>query len=418
MADSTAGRRDTSAQAGLVDWTAATDFAAKLIPAGPRLPKSEAQDLVADLRAAAEASVEPILETTRMRPAPGLPQDRFGQVLVVDRANWAASNISMMAQLTEPVLAGMARLVPSTAPTQLGAGAEVAAMMAVMAPRVLGQFDPYSALHPNPVVEQPLVVEAPQSGGHETTPVIAGSTRNLAAEAGSTRNLAAEPSRQGQLLLIAPNVAQTEKQLDVDPADFRLWVCLHEQTHGLQFAAAPWLSPFMYAQIGGLLDAMTQKAVATANATFWQKLIEAFTVVRDLTRGLVQGGPAPFEVLLGADAQEKFGTVSAVMALLEGHADVMMDEVGPAVVPTVAEIREKFENRRDGKDQPAAGVALRKLLGMDAKLAQYRDGARFVRGVEELVGRDGFNAIWTSPETLPLPGEIVNPAAWVRRIHG
>jgi len=361
--------------ASIVDWTAASALAGKLVPAGPRLPKAEAQDLVADLRAAAAASVEPILETTRMQPAPGLPQDRFGQVLVVDRASWAATNISMMAQLTQPVMESMAALIPVTPPAQMGAGLEVAAMMSVMAPRVLGQFDPYSVLR-NP------------------------------------------EEQQGQLLLIAPNVAQVEKQLDVDPDDFRLWVCLHEQTHGLQFAAAPWLAPFMYGQISGLLEAMTQKAVDTAQATAWQKLVEAFTIVRDLTRGLVHGGPAPFEVLLGADAQEKFGTVSAVMALLEGHADVMMDEVGPAVVPSVAEIREKFENRRDGKDQPAAGVALRKLMGMDAKLAQYRDGAKFVRGVEELVGRDGFNAIWTSPETLPLPTEIENPTAWVRRIHG
>ena len=388
--------------APIVDWDAATEFAAKLIPAGPRLPRGEAQQVVEDLRAAAAASVQPILDTTRMQPAPGLPQDRFGQVLVVDRANWAASNISMMSQLTAPVLEKMAQVMPVAPPTQVGAGVEVAAMMGVLAPRVLGQFDPYSALHTPPSVELPPSVESAPS----VEPV-------------ETIGAAQLPeTTQGQLLLIAPNVAQVEKQMKVDPGDFRLWVCLHEQTHGLQFAAAPWLAPFMYQQISSLMEDMTNKAVQTAQATFWEKLTEAVKVAWDLTRGLVQGGPAPFEVLLGAEAQQKFGTISAVMALLEGHADVMMDEVGPAVVPSVAEIREKFENRRDGKDQPAAGVALRKLMGMDAKLAQYRDGAKFVRGVESLVGRDGFNAIWTSPETLPLPQEIENPAAWVTRIHG
>jgi coenzyme F420 biosynthesis associated uncharacterized protein len=354
------------------------------------LPRAEAQELVADLRAAAHASVEPILETTLMTPAPGLPTDSFGQVLVVDRAGWATSNINMMAQLTNPVLASVEKAIPTNDISRLGAGAEVAAMMGVMSPKVLGQFDPYSALQVN---------------------------RWLSAK--ETTSLAANPaSQQGQLMLIAPNVAAAERQMKVNPADFRLWVCLHEQTHGLQFATADWLAPFMYGQITDLITDLTQKAVKTAEASFWQKLVEALKIVRDLTRGLIQGGPAPFELLLGAENAEKFNTITAVMSLLEGHADVMMDEVGPAVVPSVAEIRQKFENRRDGEGQPAADVALRKLMGMDVKLAQYRDGAKFVRGVEELVGRDGFNAVWTSPETLPLAPEIADPAAWVRRVHG
>jgi uncharacterized protein (DUF2342 family) len=58
------------------------------------------------------------------------------------------------------------------------------------------------------------------------------------------------------------------------------------------------------------------------------------------------------------------------------------------------------------------------LLGLEAKMRQYRDGAVFVRAVTAQVGTDGFNAVWTSPETLPLPGEIENPPAWVQRVHG
>jgi coenzyme F420 biosynthesis associated uncharacterized protein len=225
--------------------------------------------------------------------------------------------------------------------------------------------------------------------------------------------------KEGQLLLVAPNVAQVERQLKVDKDDFRLWVCLHEQTHGLQFAAAPWLADYMYNQISGLLTDMTQKAVETAESSFWQKFVEALRLARDLTRGLFRGtGPAPFELLLGAEQQQKLSHLTAVMALLEGHADVMMDEVGPAVVPTVAEIREKFEKRRDGQGQPKADVVLRKVMGMDAKLAQYRDGAQFVRGVEALVGRDGLNAVWSGPEALPHATEIADPALWVRRVHG
>ncbi len=51
-------------------------------------------------------------------------------------------------------------------------------------------------------------------------------------------------------------------------------------------------------------------------------------------------------------------------------------------------------------------------------MRQYRDGAVFVRGVVDTVGWDGFNAVWTSPETLPKPLEISDPATWVARVHG
>jgi len=90
--------------------------------------------------------------------------------------------------------------------------------------------------------------------------------------------------------------------------------------------------------------------------------------------------------------------------------------VGPEVVPTVAEIREKFQQRR-AKGASRLDMALRKLLGLDAKLRQYRDGERFVRAVVEEVGMDGFNRVWTSPNTLPTKAEISRPADWITRVH-
>jgi putative hydrolase len=93
-----------------------------------------------------------------------------------------------------------------------------------------------------------------------------------------------------------------------------------------------------------------------------------------------------------------------------------MDDVGPDVVPTVATIRRRFSARRDN----AIGLSrvLRRLLGLEAKMRQYRDGAAFVRGVQDAVGIEGFNAVWTSPQMLPSPAEIGDPGAWVSRVHG
>lgn len=105
------------------------------------------------------------------------------------------------------------------------------------------------------------------------------------------------------------------------------------------------------------------------------------------------------------------------MSLLEGHADFVMDGVGPQVVPSVDEIRAKFQKRR-AQGAGRLDQALRKLLGLDAKLRQYRDGERFVRAVVEAVGMDGFNRVWTSPNTLPTKAEIAKPADWIARVHG
>ena len=103
------------------------------------------------------------------------------------------------------------------------------------------------------------------------------------------------------------------------------------------------------------------------------------------------------------------------MSLLEGHADFGMDGVGPSVIPSVGTIRDKFDQRRKGVG--TLDRMLRKLLGLEAKMAQYRDGARFVRAVVEKVGMDGFNAVWASADHLPSLTEIHDPDVWVARVH-
>ncbi|HWU32656.1 MAG TPA: zinc-dependent metalloprotease, partial [Marmoricola sp.] len=108
--------------------------------------------------------------------------------------------------------------------------------------------------------------------------------------------------------------------------------------------------------------------------------------------------------------------MTGVMSLLEGHADVVMDGVGPEVIPSVDEIRRRFNQRRKG----VGGLdrILRRLLGLDQKMAQYRDGAIFVREVVDAVQMEGFNAVWASPEQLPSKAEIMEPKLWLKRVHG
>ena len=88
--------------------------------------------------------------------------------------------------------------------------------------------------------------------------------------------------------------------------------------------------------------------------------------------------------------------------------------VGPEVIPTVETIRAKFTVRRQGQ---GFDKIIRKLLGLDAKMRQYRDGAKFCRAVMAEAGMSGLNQVWTSPETLPTSSEISNPRLWLARMH-
>ena len=214
------------------------------------------------------------------------------------------------------------------------------------------------------------------------------------------------PQGKPRLLLVAPNIVAAERELGVDPADFRLWVCMHEETHRVQFTSVPWLRGHIIEQ------------AQTLSTSLIPHPDDVGTRMTQLVTGLpsvVRGETDITTLLADPEQRAQLADLTAVMALLEGHADVIMDEVGPSVIPSVAEIRAKFTQRRKGAG--TVDVLLRRLLGMEAKMRQYRDGAVFVRTVMKQVGTQGFNQVWASPEALPKASEIADPASWVARVH-
>jgi coenzyme F420 biosynthesis associated uncharacterized protein len=210
----------------------------------------------------------------------------------------------------------------------------------------------------------------------------------------------------GRLLLVAPNIVQAERELSVDPHDFRLWVCLHEETHRVQFTAVPWMTGHLRGQMAQIVGSLQTDPA--------QMLGEAAKKIGDLVSGRAQGSLV--DLLSTPEQKEVIDRITAVMSLLEGHADVVMDGVGPEVIPSVAEIRRKFTRRRKGVG--TLDRLLRRLLGLEQKMAQYRDGAVFVRSCLAKVGMDGLNAVWAEPGNLPSLAEIHDPDAWVARVHG
>ena len=240
----------------------------------------------------------------------------------------------------------------------------------------------------------------------------------------------------GQLLLVAPNVVAVERELGVDPRDFRLWVALHEETHRVQFAAAPWLSDHLAAKArdlsGDLLGADGEGGPTDRVLALVRSLARpgGLAALRGGGSGGPDGSAGPdgsdgddplsaglVSALAGPAQRRALAEVTAVMSLLEGHADVVMDEAGPGVIPSVATIRARFSDRR-ASGRSGLDRVVRSLLGLDAKMRQYTDGARFVRAVVAEVGHEGLNRVWSGPQALPRPREIAQPRAWLDRVHG
>ncbi|WP_394431894.1 zinc-dependent metalloprotease [Streptomyces sp. SGAir0957] len=365
-----------AASSGMVDWNLAVATATRLVRPGPEVSRDEARAIVAELRRHAKASEEHVRAYTRM----ATEDTHDTPVLVVDRPGWVRANVEGFREILKPLLDKMQERRSGAGGAVLGAvggkvtGVELGMLLSFMSSRVLGQYETF----------------APPS-----------------------RDLPASPTGGGRLLLVAPNIVHVERELDVDPHDFRLWVCLHEETHRTQFTAVPWLRDHLEGEIQSFL-AETE----VDPSTFLERIREA---AQSLAGGRPEGeeddgGRSLVELVQSPAQREILARLTAVMSLLEGHADFVMDGVGPAVVPTVGEIREKFQQRRQ-KGASRLDLALRKLLGLDAKLRQYRDGERFVRAVVDEVGMDGFNRVWTSPNTLPTKAEIAKPADWVARVH-
>ncbi|WP_424347949.1 zinc-dependent metalloprotease [Kocuria sp. CH-021] len=361
---------------GIVRWDLAASAAARLTPPGPRMSARAMQTAVASLRRHAEASVDHVHRITGLEAARDL---RDSTVLVVDRAGWSKANAQAFEVLMEPAVEALRRRRPEqfgAAATALGGTAtamEMAAVLGFLSAKVLGQYDPY---------------------------------------AGLVSAVAAQRHPGGRLMLVAPNILTVERELNVEPEDFRLWVCLHEQTHRVQFAAAPWLREHMIEQINELADSLMGHA-----ETLGARLTEA---VRSLPgRGSAGEPKASLGVvglLMGRREREVLSHLTAVMSLLEGHANFVMDGVDASVVPSVKTIRRRFERRSEL--QGSLDRFVRRLLGMDAKMRQYSDGQQFVSTVVAAVGLERFNRIWEAPEHLPTEAEIHAPERWVERVLG
>ncbi len=353
----------------MVDWDLAVTTGTWLVRPGPAISRPAARAAVADLRHYAEQAQGHVRDYT------GLVADTDGSsVAVIDRPAWIRANAAGFQTVLEPVIDKLQKKGSSSAAaTAVGArvtGAQTGSLLAFLATKVLGQYELF-----------PPYGESPDA-------------------------------RPGRLLLVAPNIVAAEQEMEVDPRDFRLWVCLHEETHRVQFGAVPWLRGHVMTEIRAFVEETDLDSAAVLRR-LWAAAGAAYEAVRGgedvVCVSLIEVFQTPAQRVI-------LDRITALMSLLEGHADYVMDGVGPEVIPSVAAIRAKFQKRR--KDATRMEQVVRRLLGIDAKLRQYRDGERFVRAVVDQTDMAAFNAVWERPENLPTRAELADAGAWVKRVHG
>jgi putative hydrolase len=119
--------------------------------------------------------------------------------------------------------------------------------------------------------------------------------------------------------------------------------------------------------------------------------------------------------LLASDEQRAvIEQVQALMSLLEGHGNVVMDRLGRRHVTGQERMSAALRARRQAG---GVGAQFRKLVGIEMKMRQYENGERFILGVEEQTGGlSALDAAWRGPESLPTLIELESPERWLDRV--
>jgi coenzyme F420 biosynthesis associated uncharacterized protein len=341
----------------VVDWILAERIARYIAGTG------DGQVLSADLDQLAAESERRVIAYTGLEPAAPIPPPEG-----IGRDEWVKSNIGSMRQLLDPVLERAGKgLGPLRPAMQIGVGlvlsSEVGLVVGYLAQRVLGQY------------ELVLLDEA-------------------------------EPERPPRLLFVLPNLAQARQAFGAEEREFMTWVALHEVTHAVQFAGVPWL----HGHVAGLVRELLQTAELRMETPrrlrlpTGEELREAFSALR---RGdLISIVTSPAE-------RETLDKVQAVMAVIEGHAEHVMDAVAPDLLPSLPRLREALDRRR--RSQSGLSRLVARLLGLDLKMRQYEQGKKFCDAVVSEAGPQALQHVFSSPDALPTLQELEEPTAWLER---
>ncbi len=326
----------------LLDWDEVRRTARARLDA-PTEPRGRLASATLGYRALASKLEKPLLKLVGPLPkGVAVPVPAFD---ALDREGWLDLNLGILRRVVDPVLES--GRMPNSLIAEAGrAGVTryIGYMLAFMGRRVLGQYDP--------------------------------------------QLLAAEPMGAEGLYLVETNVEEWERQAELPGQDLRRWLILHEMTHAWQFAAHPWLRPYMEESMRVLMDTVTKKGPAVTR-------IAAFAGVL----------PAQWRVMR---------EVQATMSVVEGYSNLVMNELGARILPGFDRLEAAYRRRSSGKS--ALEVLVWKLTGLDLKLQQYKRGEAFCRAVFDEHGMSVLNRVWDGPGSMPTLRELAKPEEWNRRV--
>jgi coenzyme F420 biosynthesis associated uncharacterized protein len=341
-----------------VDWETAAAVASRLAGTGPVIGPAHRAALgesLAEVVAEAEAAVAGFTGLHLQGP-PTRPW-------VMRRDEWIVQNLRGFEGVLEPVTQRLLgpRLQGPMAPLRRKALAvQVGALLGYLGRKVLGQYD-----------------------------------------------LFLPPDDRDLLYFVGPNVIEIERRYRFPPRDFRLWLALHEVAHRLQFDGTGWLRGYLT----GLVDEYLGTIELDVRA-----LLDGLRRAREEARRNPRSREMGFLFLLMTPAQrETFRKMQALMSVLEGHGNFVMDSLSEGRVRGADRMRQTLQQRRHRRGLERA---MQRAVGIDVKVRQYDQGERFVAEAVALAGEEGFARVWESPEHLPTLEEIVRPRDWVERVAG
>ncbi|MBK9711216.1 MAG: zinc-dependent metalloprotease [Kouleothrix sp.] len=358
-------RPAASGSTGLIDWDQARAFALRI---------SQWEQAAIPDRAARRAQYTRLVERSEPLIAEYLNvrlPEPISRVYVVDRREWLEANFASFAVVFAPVeelyeRMGARQSGLGAAITQINSriiGSQMGFLLGFLARRVLGQYD-LSLLSPNPEV-------------------------------------------RGALYFVEPNIARVQTQLGLSDEDFRLWIALHEVTHVFEFEAYPWVRGYFNDLLRQFLGQLSDQLSALGVGL--PQLIGRLV-------GRQSAGQHWIERMLTPEQQQIFDKLQALMSLVEGYSNHIMNAIGGQLLPSFHEIEQRIQQRQQTK--PLIEELFNRITGMDLKLAQYKQGEAFVNAVADQKGVAFVNRVWERPEHLPSMIEIRDPQKWIARMGG
>jgi len=341
-----------------LDWALAERVARRVGGRDPLGSSYLAESLRDDFRAVTGEAEDLVAAHTGLRaPSPARAQ-------VVDRASWISANVHSMQRLLEPLTERVGQRMAGSPIAPIGrriAGTETGVLLGYLAQRVLGQYDL-------------LVLD--------------------------------DDDAADAVYYVGGNILALEKRYAFRPRDFRLWIAIHECTHRAQFTAVPWMKPYYLSLVHATLSSIDPDP---------KRIVQALARAADELRGgrnpLDDGG---LVALLASEEQRgALARVQALMSLLEGHGNSVMNRVGREYVAGQARMARVLHARRQSRGLTAF---LHKLIGLDSKMRQYEVGEAFIAAVERDAGPRAIDAAWRGPEWLPTLEELDEPERWLARV--